>query len=249
LRKQYRIREIQFYDDTFVISKANALKFCALMKENKLGVTWTAFVRSDCIDEQMAIAMKDGGCHQVMIGVESADQEVLRLMGKPIPLEKTENAVRMVRAAGIEVRCTFIYGCEGETIDSMQKTLSFALKLDPDIALFNIATPYPGTRLFNWSKSKGYLMTEDWTEYHLGNPVINLPTVSSREIVNFYRKSFRIFYSRPKAILRRVKRLTSIHHCVDAVSAFLFLVFRYKFGSRGIVKKEWIKIVGDKEIH
>ncbi len=240
LRKQYGIREIQFYDDTFVISKKNVLKFCALMKESKLGITWTAFARSDCIDEEMARAMRKGGCHQVMIGVESADQNVLRQMGKPIPLEKTEKAIKIVRDAGIEVRCTFIYGCEGETMDSMRKTLDFALKLDSDIALFNIATPYPGTRLFNWAKSKGYLMTEEWSEYDLGNPVINLPNLPPEKIVKFYQKSFRTYYIRPKAILRRVMKLTSIQHCLDALSAFCFIMSRHKFGSRGIIKQDWI---------
>ena len=49
--------------------KQNTLRFCALMKERRLRVTWTAFVRTDCFSQKLAVALKEGGCHQVMFGV------------------------------------------------------------------------------------------------------------------------------------------------------------------------------------
>ena len=239
IKERYGIREIQFYDDTFTATRANVLEFCRLMKEKKVGISWSAFARIDCINEQLIKAMKEAGCHQIMFGIESGDLEVLKKMGKTIPLQRAENAIKITRAAGIEVRCTFIYGCEGETAESMQKTLDFALKLDPDIALFNIATPYPGTQLFNWAKRNGYLMHEDWTRYELGLPVIRLPTASPEKIMEFYKRSFIIFYRRPIAILRRVKNISTLSHLVDAISAFTFVIFRYKLGPRGIVREDW----------
>ena len=240
LKTNYGIREIQFYDDTFTATRANVLEFCKLMKEKNVNISWSAFARVDCISEQLAKAMKDAGCHQIMFGIESGDFEVLKKMGKTIPLERAESAVKITRDAGIEVRCTFIYGCEGETVESMQKTLDFALKIDPDIALFNIATPYPGTQLFNWAKLNGYLMHEDWTRYELGSPVIRLPTVSPEKIVEFYRRSFKIFYRRPVTILRRIKSISTISHLIDVITAFTFIIFRYKLGVRGAVRRDWI---------
>lgn len=240
LKEQYGIKEIQFYDDTFTIYKANVLKFCKLMKENKVDVSWTAFARVDCIDECMAREMKEAGCHQIMFGVESGDTEVLKKMGKPIQLEQTKKAIKIAKDAGIEVRCTFIYGCEGETIGSMQKTLDFAFKLDADIALFNIATPYPGTQLFRWAKEKGFLITEEWAEYELGHPVLKLPTVSPRQIQDFYNRSFKMLYRQPKMILRRLKKATSFYHWRDMIKAFFFIMFRHQLGVGGSAQTEWI---------
>ena len=199
----------------------------------------TAFTRVDFIDGQMVRAMKEAGCHQICFGVESGDPEVLKKIGKPIQLKRTEKAVQIVQDAGIEVRCAFVYGCEGETSASMQKTLNFALKLDPDLAIFNIATPYPGTQLYRWAKQNGYLIHEDWTGYELGQPVIKLPILSPEEILKFYRKSFKIFYRRPRVIWRIIRRASSIYHWKDMLTAFIFIMFHYKLGVRGNVKQDW----------
>ena len=239
LQKQYGIREIQFYDDTFTINRNNVLKFCALIKEKKLDITWTAFVRVDTINIRMVRAMKEAGCHQFSFGIESGDQEILKKIGKPIQLGQTLEAVRMVSEAGIEVRAAFIYGCEGETVASMQKTLDFAIELDPDLAMFNIATPNPGTRLYRWAKENGYLMHENWSEYELGNPVINLPTVSPEKIVEFYQKSYKIFYRRPKIMWKRIRKASTISHWLDMIKAFFFIMLRWKLGPRGDVRNGW----------
>ncbi|MFH1777642.1 MAG: radical SAM protein [Candidatus Omnitrophota bacterium] len=240
LKNHYGINEIQFYDDTFTVQKKNVLKFCNLIKKRQVDITWSAFARVDCINEEMASAMKESGCHQIMFGIESGDEEVLSKMGKPIQLNRSKAAVDMVKKAGIEVRCTFVYGCEGETITSMQKTLTLALELDPDLAIFNIATPYPGTQLFNWAKMNNYLLTEDWTKYELGRPVIKLPTVSPEDLVKFYKKSFKIFYRRPKVFIRRIKKASSITHWRDMITASAFIMFRYKSGALHTHKQEWI---------
>lgn len=240
LKKRYGIREIQFYDDSFTITRRNVLKFCKLMKKKKVGMSWAVFARVDFIDQEMVRMMKEAGCHQIMLGVESGDPEILKKMGKPIQLKQTERAVGIVRDAGIEIRCAFVYGCEGETIVSIQKTLSFALKLDPDLAIFNIATPYPGTQLYRWAKQNGYLIHEDWTEYELGRPVIKLPTVSPEEISKFYKKSFKIFYRRPKIIWRRIKKASSIHHWKDMIMGFVFIMFCHKLGVRDNARQDWV---------
>src|SRR5476649_2352980 len=46
LRDTYGIKEIQFYDDTFTVNRQNVLRFCELMKERKVGVSWSAFIRA-----------------------------------------------------------------------------------------------------------------------------------------------------------------------------------------------------------
>lgn len=209
LQARYGIREVSFYDDTFTIFKQSVLQFCHRVVERKLDLTWSCFARTDCVSPKLLKQMKSAGCHQILFGIESADERILQNIRKPIDLDLTRRAVRMVQEAGIAVRAAFMFGNPGETIESMRRTIDFAVELDPDIAVFNITTPYPGTQMFTWALKNGYLRTLDWNEYDLANSVLELPTVSREDINTMYRTAYREFYFRPRYLWRRMRSLTS----------------------------------------
>jgi radical SAM superfamily enzyme YgiQ (UPF0313 family) len=210
LQARYGIREVSFYDDTFTIYKQQVARFCELIVERRIDLTWSCFARTDCVSPGLLAKMKAAGCHQILFGIESADEEVLRNIRKPINLDLTRRAVRMVQHAGIAVRAAFMFGNPGETTESMRRTVQFARELDPDIAIFNITTPYPGTQMFEWARRHGYLRTLDWSEYDLGNAVLELPTVSPEEINRMYKTAYREFYLRPRFLWRRLKSIRSL---------------------------------------
>lgn len=243
LRRTYGIREIQFYDDTFTVFKQNVSAFCRLMREKKLGVSWTAFVRTDCFAEDLAREMKEAGCHQVMFGVESGDDEILRNIRKPIDRRKTEWAVKVAKRLGLEVRATFMLGNPGETVDTMRRTIDYAVELDPDLAIFNITTPYPGTQMFEWAKRNGLLLTEDWGDYELSGAIMRLPTVSYEEVAEWYKKAYAAFYNRPIMFWRRAMKTRNIHHLLDHVHAFFYIILRRNLGRRAYARREWIASV------
>ncbi len=241
LRERYGIREIQFYDDTFTVMKKNVLEFCRLMAEKKAGVTFSCFARTDCFNEEMARALKQAGCHQVMFGVESGSPNILKILRKDIDLERTKGAVELAKRAGIEVRAAFIFGTPGETEETIEETLRYAIELDPDIAIFNITTPYPGTQLYAWAEENGSLLTKDWWDYELGNSIVDLPTLDRHAIRAMYDKAFRAFYNRPKIYLRRLAKIRSLSLLRDTVEAFVYIILRRKIGQRGRYKKEWLR--------
>lgn len=241
LRDKYGIREIQFYDDTFTVMKKNVLDFCRLMDEKKVGVGFSCFARTDCLSEEMACALKKAGCHQVMFGVESGSQKILKILRKDIDLERTKQAVRLVKKAGMEVRAAFIFGTPGETEQTIEETLSYAIELDPDIAIFNITTPYPGTQLYAWAEQNNALKTKDWWDYELGNSIVEIPTLSRQAIRDMYDKAFKTFYNRPVMYFRRIKKIKSLSLLKDTLEAFVYIVLRKKVGNRGNYKKEWLR--------
>lgn len=210
LQRRYGIREVSFYDDTFTIYKQTVARFCDLVVERRLDLTWSCFARTDCVSPSLLKKMKAAGCHQILFGIESADPVILETIRKPIDLELTRRAVRMVQEAGIAVRAAFMFGNPGETIASMQRSIDFAKSLDPDIAIFNITTPYPGTQMFEWAYRNGYLRTLDWTDYDLANAVLDLPTASAEQINEMYRRAYREFYLRPGYLARRLLRMRSL---------------------------------------
>ena len=210
LVREYGIKEICFYDDTFTVYPENIKQLCALIVENGLDITWSCFARTDCVNDEMLEQMKRAGCHQVMYGIESASPQILINIKKPIQKEKNVIAVALARKHGITSRCTFMLGNPGETPETIDETIDFALELDPDIALFNITVPYPGTEMFDWADKNGYLLTKDWREYDLSVPVMSLPDAPVKTLQLKYKEAFRRFYFRPIYVLRQVKRLLSI---------------------------------------
>jgi len=224
LQDNYGIREICFYDDTFTMCKKEVYAFCQALEDMKLDITWVCFSRVDTIDEKLLYRMKQTGCHQISYGIESACPEILQNIGKNTDCEKAEHSIRLTKKVGIDVRAAFMLGNPGETEETMEETLAFAIRLNPEIAMFNITTPFPGTEMFEWADKHNYIITKNWDDYDLAHPVLELPTVSSKKVQEFYRKAYRRFFLRPSYLARRIARLRHYHDVVDAYRALRALV-------------------------
>lgn len=240
LRDTYGIREIQFYDDTFTVMKKNAMRFASLMKERNVGVGFTIFARTDCWSPEMARALKEAGCHQVMFGIESGSSKILNVLRKEIDLEKTKKAVEIAKSAGLEVRSAFIFGTPGETEETCQETIDYAVKLDSDLAIFNITTPYPGTQLYNWAQQAGRLLTQDWWEYELGGTILDLGSISNTRLRSVYDQAFKTYYNRPKMYWRRLRKIRSFSQLKDTVDAFMQIMIKAKLTNRGDYQRDWL---------
>jgi radical SAM superfamily enzyme YgiQ (UPF0313 family) len=219
LQENFGIREICFYDDTFTVAKTQVYAFCRAIEEMGIDLTWVCFSRVDTVDEALLRCMKKAGCHQILYGVESASPEILHNIGKRADLGRIEQAIRLTKRLGIDVRISLMFGNPGETEQTMRETLQYAIRLGPDVAMFNIATPFPGTEMFRWAEQNGYLLTKNWEEYDLAHPVMDLPTVSAERVEEFYRKAYRKFFLRPSYLIKRVSRLTGPAAVMDACKA------------------------------
>jgi len=224
LQKNYNIRDITFYDDTFTSSKTRVKQFCHLLLEKKIDLTWCCFSRVDTVDLDLLLEMKKAGCYQVMYGAESGDQQILNNLKKMITLEKIEETVVNTKKAGMEVRLAFMLGSPGETEETMKKTIKYAISLDPDLVSFNITTPYPGTEMFDWAEKNNYLIDKNWEHYDLARPVMELPSVSSKKVLYHYKKAHFQFYLRPQYILKRLLKIRSVDDLKRNIASFLGLI-------------------------
>ncbi len=207
LIKNYAIRQIMFYDDTFTTHKENVRRFCKLILERKMDISWCCFSRVDYIDLELLKLMKKAGCHQIMYGIESGDQKVLDSINKKTNLDLIRKVVRLTKEAGIDVRGAFMLGNLIETKETILKTLNFALELNPELAIFNITTPFPGTAIFEEMSKRGLITTYDWNDYDMSKMVMRMENITPEEIIKLYKYCYRRFYFRPKYILMRIKRL------------------------------------------
>jgi len=205
----YGIREIAFYDDTFTTYRKKVQALCKLLIDNRTDLSWSCFSRVDTVDLETLQIMRRAGCHQISVGIESGSEVILENIQKDIDLDRARHMVADCRKAGIIVRACFMFGNPGETRATIRQTIDFAKRLNPDIVLYNMTTPFPGTRMFDWAKSKGYLTTYDWRDYDLANVVMDLPTIGKEVLLDAYGKAYREFYFRPSYLLKRLLTIRS----------------------------------------
>jgi len=235
LQSEYGIKEISFYDDTFTAFKDNVKEFCLRLIKEKIRISWSCMSRIDFVDKEMLQLMKKSGCHQIGYGLESASPEILKNIRKPMPIDSVKKIVKLTKEAGIDVRAMFMLGSPGETEDSLKNTIKFAIELSPDIVIFNMTTPYPGTEMYDWAKGNGYLLSSEWDKFDLANVVMCLPTVSPEKIMHYYRLAYKKFYFRPAYVIRRLLKIRSLidikNNMKSVLSILSFDTERKKRGS------------------
>ncbi len=165
----YGFKSIYFDDDTWNVGKERILGLCAEITkrkdERRLNVPWAMMARADLMDEEQLLALKKAGLHAVKYGIESSSQAILDRANKAMNLKKAERMVKMTMAMNVKTHLTFTFGLPGETKESAESTIDYALKLNPASAQFSITTPYPGTDYFKELDGKGRLLTREWSEY------------------------------------------------------------------------------------
>lgn len=184
---QYQIKEIQIEDDNLTYSKPRAHEVLDKIIEADLGLSFTTpnGIAAWVLDKPLLEKLRKAGFYRLTIAVESGNQQVLHdIVKKPLQLKKVEEVVAMSKDLGFELDTFFVVGFPGETKEQIQDTFNFANKLNVDNAKFFIATPYPGTELYQTAKDNGFL--NEGFDFHNGlsftKAQISTPDFSSSDL-------------------------------------------------------------------
>lgn len=206
LIKKYGAKEIRFFDDMFTVNKSYVVELCRKMRERKIRIPWTCLSSAGTASKDMFVEMRRAGCWQILFGLESGDNRMLKLLGKRNTVLINERAVRFAKEAGLEVRGDFIVGTPGETMDSLKRTFEFTVKIKLDYAHFNKFVPYPGTDLYNTLVQKGYSF-----DFSKPSSIVDHETIhfvpegmTRKEYKKFLDSAEKRFYLRPSHIIRRL---------------------------------------------
>jgi radical SAM superfamily enzyme YgiQ (UPF0313 family) len=204
-------REIRFFDDTFTLNEERVFAICDKLTERKIKIPWTCLTKVANVSRELLKKMKQAGCWQVLFGLESGDERILKLLKKGNTVEQNKMAVRLAKEAGLSVRADFIVGTPGETIGSLKRTLDFAIKAKVDYAHFNKFVPYPGTELYGILVAEGHKF--DFTNRFSiidHSEILFVPeSMTKEEFKAFLDYANRAFYLRPKYILKRLLSIRS----------------------------------------
>jgi len=214
LLKKLGINEQFFRDQTFGVNKKRTYEMLDRFINEKLDLSWTCFSRVDVVNEELLKKMKEAGCHTVMFGIETSNEELLIAYKKNIAIKQILDALALCKKVGLKTCGTFIIGLPGETKESILRTIEFSKKIDIDYASFNIATPRFGTS-FRKDMLEKNLVDEKIIKMDSAKskPVFNEKEdgLSNDEIFGLQRKAIKEFYFRPKYLAKRIFKICSIY--------------------------------------
>lgn len=203
---EFGIDEIHFLDDIFTLKRDWLYEFLSELEKNHIEVPWRCLVRVDSLKEEDFIKMKQHGCYQVEIGIESGNDQVLKDIRKHITTLQAEKAFRWTRKAGLTTLAFFMFGHRLDTYKTIKQTLSFAKKISPDVCGFAVLLPFPGTTVYDsflpeeirydWSRFPGY--------YDRHNLPISICSLSAKELQQFGQQADAEVYGRIGFLLRNV---------------------------------------------
>jgi len=206
LNEKYGATQFTFSDDTFTVDQARVRKICEDVRNRRLKVQWDCETRVDMVTRDLLKKMKKAGCIAVWFGVESGCQNVLDSMEKDVNLAQTRRAFKWAHEAGLMTIASVILGFPGETKDTVLKTVKFVEELNPNDVGYHIATPYPGTPMYDFVKENGWLKITDFDRYDTATPVFESPTLSMKDLAEIREKAYQRFYIRPRYVLRMLSK-------------------------------------------
>ncbi len=144
----YGVRNFYFMDDLFTINVKRLEVILDYFIAQNLDVRWRCLARVDRVTPELLKKMYKAGCRQIHFGIESGNPEILKKTAKHIDLNQVRQAIEWTEDAGIMSKGYFILGLPGDNEQTMNETIEFAASLRLSEAMFSIATPMPGTELW-----------------------------------------------------------------------------------------------------
>ena len=212
--KKLGAREIHIWDDNFTTIKKRVFEIRDEIRKRNLKVKF-AFpngIRADFLNEEIIEALKEMGTYSISVGVESGSQDVLDKAHKGVKLERVEEIFNLARKFKIETWAFFMLGLPGENRETLARTIDFAKRLDPDIAKFHILKPYPGSEVYDYLRSRNFLLTEDYNRFGIHTPPVHrLEHLMPADILKWQKKAYMSFYLRPSKIIAQILRTKSLN--------------------------------------
>lgn len=159
LKKDYGISYIEFLDELLMASAERTVVLCEAFIKAGLNIKWSCNGKLNFATPEVLRVMKKAGCVFINYGIESMDDNMLKVMNKNLTTDQIIKGIEATLAEGISPGFNIIFGNIGETPEILQKGVEFLLKYDDHSQLRTIrpVTPYPGCDLYYYAIEKGLL--------------------------------------------------------------------------------------------
>ncbi len=195
-----QVKEYFFDDDTFTDDLPRAEAIARGL--GKMGVIWSCNAKANVPRETLKV-LRDNGLRLLLVGFESGNQTILNNIRKGLRLDIAKRFTQDCRELGIAIHGTFVLGLPGETLETIEETIRYAIDINPHTMQVSLAAPYPGTELYAQAVENGWLDTEHAElidEHGVQIAPLHYPHLSHTEMFQAVDKFYRRFYFRPSKI-------------------------------------------------
>ncbi len=194
IHARYGWNTVVIYDDIFTLKRERVYRFCEEFKKRKL--KWRCWSRTNTIDREMLVRMKDAGLVSITFGVESGDDRILSKIRKQTTAKQNKDALLLCKELHLPVRCSIMYGNPGENLGSVKKTIAMIKETQPDEWNLAILAPIPGSDIWEnpkrygigfdkeWVRAHNYTMTNRFDASGIGSVWITLSGISDTQFIN-----------------------------------------------------------------
>jgi anaerobic magnesium-protoporphyrin IX monomethyl ester cyclase len=205
--RKFNGRFIWLTDDNFTLGE-RASDLCDEILRRKLDDEITWFVQTRCDDvlkhRNLLPKLRRAGCRWMLLGAESHSKTILKKFNKSIDPEQTKEAVKLLKTNGIFAHAMFILGERDDSRESIAALRKFADEVDPDLAIFTILTPFPGSDIHRIAVENGWIKDLNFSNYDMVHPVMPTETLSIKELSYELYKCYRSFYGSWKRCLQGI---------------------------------------------
>jgi radical SAM superfamily enzyme YgiQ (UPF0313 family) len=236
IERSYRELGVEFFylwGDTVTLNVKTFTAFCDELIARNLPIQWFGNARADNLtDPAFVHRLKRAGCWMLALGIETESDDVRKDMVKRLERQKIETAFRNMRAAGIRSFAFFIFGYPGESLETMEQTIDYAVRLDPDFANFYPAVPYPGTALHEKCVREDLLgpNADDWSRMEYSYYLLHGNGLDERIVMDAINRAKRRFFLRPGYLARHAGDVARLALTKQGIVWQIFL--RTLFGAR-----------------
>lgn len=189
LYNQFGINSYMFADNTFTAQKKDVIDLCKSIAKLPFEAEWYCESRLDVLEQNLVEEMIKSGCKGIQIGVETANENIQKIIKKKIDIKNIVEKIENILHCGIEsFFCTFVLGLPGETINSLEESIILIRKLRRIGVKIEVtlATPFPGTYLCDHAQELGVTIKhKNWKNYFF-NEVTLLPEKIDEKLLRSY---------------------------------------------------------------
>lgn len=206
LQKKYNIRGIQFRDPLFGLKKNFITEFVDELALRDIKIIWGMETRLDLLNEDNLTKMFSVGLRNINVGIETSDAVIAKKNKRLLVEENYQTKiVKFCKGKGINVSAFYILALEGDTQETMEKTLDYAIHLNTLTARFSISTPYPGTGYYTQLEKENRLLTKNFEQYDQFSLVYNQGNLTPEQVDLFLDRAYRKYYFRFSYLMMFIK--------------------------------------------
>ena len=219
-----------FEDDNFMISKQRLNALVNLINKKRLKIYWSSLARVDNVDRDLLKMAKDGGCWQILYGIESGCQRILDFYKKGITIEQIRDVIELTKRVGLKIKGFFMWGNPAEDKNSIKETINFIKSLNMDDIAITFFTPYPGSAIWPDVKSYGSF-DKNWEKMSCYELVFKPHGLKEEYLISSRKQVLKNFYFRSKVILSyliRIRSITQLRELILSAYSLFCYIFRRK---------------------